>query len=174
MVGDSILVPPSNKNDLVGALPQEKTGTYIGFSGDYVGIRKTRYGINVETAWAYKKINYPSNGETYRPIFTDVNALFQPRLTKRIGLDFLAGVGLDSTRFTVPGGNTCSPTTGCTYFISANHFMEDLGFGVRYRFFRRFYIRPEVHYYHVQDNSAFSSNNVFRVGASLGYTFPHK
>jgi hypothetical protein len=40
------------------------------------------------------------------------------------------------------------------------------------------FIRPEIHYYHIQNNNNnlsdngfnFNSNNVFRVGASIGFT----
>jgi hypothetical protein len=52
--------------------------------------------------------------------------------------------------------------------------MEDLGGGVRYYVWHRLpnvYVRPEVHYYHIQNNVEFNSSNLFRVGASIGYTF---
>ena len=48
--------------------------------------------------------------------------------------------------------------------------MEDLGAGVRYYVWHHFFVRPEVHYYHIQNNVEFNSDNVFRVGASIGYT----
>jgi len=176
MVGGSTLMSASTRSDLVNFQPPVETnGTYIGISGDYVGFRKRRYGINVETAWRYKKANYPFNSETYRPIFTDVNALFQPRITKKVGLDFLGGIGVATTRFNLPGANSCgAPGGGCVNYTSSNHFMEDVGFGVRYRFWRSFFARPEAHYYHIQNNIEFRSDNVFRVGASIGYAFGSK
>ena len=67
------------------------------------------------------------------------------------------------------------PTTSCVYFgacyQSSNHFLVDLGAGLRYYFRGNFFVRPEVRYYRIFNNDVdFSSDNVFRVGASIGYT----
>jgi opacity protein-like surface antigen len=49
--------------------------------------------------------------------------------------------------------------------------MEDLGAGVRYYVWHHFFVRPEVRYYHIQNNTdEFNSSNIFRVGGSIGYT----
>jgi opacity protein-like surface antigen len=175
MVGGSFLEAPVDTNDSVNFhQPQERNGLYEGFSFDVVGIKRPRLGFNVETAWRHGQAAYPYNGETYRPIFTDANVLFQPRLNKKLGADLFAGVGIATTRFNISPGNSCTPTAGCTFYTTSEHFMEDLGAGLRYRVWRRFFIRPEVHYYHIQNNFQFSSNNVFRVGGSIGYTFGSK
>ena len=173
MLGGSTLEAFSANNDSVNfRQPQEKGGTYYSVSGDYVGFKKRRLGINVETAWRSKQTSYPFNGESYRPFFTDVNALYQPRIGKKFGLDVMAGVGIATTRFNLPPVSSCSTAAGgCINYTNSNHFMEHLGFGVRYYFFRSFFARPEVHYYHIQNNVQFYSPNVFRVGASIGYTF---
>ncbi len=155
--------------------PLEKGGTYFSVSGDYVGFRKTRFGLNVETSWRYKKGDYPYNGETYRPIFTDVNALYQPRVGKllhrQVGLDLMAGIGVASTRFTVPYSSSCGLSSGCIVYPSSNHFMEHISGGIRWQVWRGLFLRPEAHYYHIQNNVEFQSGNVYRVGASIGYTF---
>jgi hypothetical protein len=49
--------------------------------------------------------------------------------------------------------------------------MEHLGGGVRYYFWHQFFIRPEIHYYRIQNNVEFHSDNLFRASASIGYTF---
>ena len=149
--------------------PQEKGGVYPSVSAGV--LLKKRYGLNVETSWRDKKTTYDGY-ETYRPIFTDVNALFQPQLRKKIGLDLMAGVGVDSNRFYLPG-MTCGSVAG-TCYVSSDHFMEHLSGGVRYYFWHRlphFFVRPEIHYYHIQNNFEFHSNNVFRASVSIGYTF---
>jgi opacity protein-like surface antigen len=176
MVSGGTLSAFTPKNSSVNAPPVEKDGIYVGLSGDYIGFtKKYRLGVNVESSWRYHMASYPYNGESYRPIFTDVNALFQPRLNKRFGLDILAGVGVATNEFSVPGVAQCSIAGGgCITYTSANHFMEDIGGGVRYRFFRRLFVRPEGHYYHIQNNLGFNSNNVFRIGASIGYSFGEK
>jgi hypothetical protein len=167
----STLLASSRPSDLATFNePVLKGGTFVGINADFVGFRKRRLGLNVETSWRYRKAAYPFNGETYRPIFTDVNALFQPQLSKKLGLDFTGGVGVATTPFYLPGGNSCN-ASGCINYTSSNHFMEHLGGGVRYRVWRKFFVRPELNYYHVQNYVQFNSDNVFRVGASVGYTF---
>jgi hypothetical protein len=169
-VGWSTLESPYKASDLVNFHPPlEKGGFFPNVSLDVVRF-KHRLGFNVETAWRYKQASYYGY-ENYRPIFTDVNALFQPKLPRKFGLDITAGVGIASNLF-----DQLSPcnTPGCINFTSSNHFMEDFGAGFRYYFWHRlphFFLRPEAHYYHVHNNQGFNSDNVFRVGASIGYTF---
>lgn len=170
-VSGSVLTSSSPPSALVNFQPPaEKGGTYVGVNADFVGFRDRRFGLNVETAWSIHPQNY-AGYETYRPIFTDVNALFQPRISKKIGLDFLAGIGVASTRFNLP---TSCNIAGCINYTSSNHFMEDLGAGIRYYAWRHFFVRPEVRYYHIQNNFEFHSDNVIRAGASIGYTFGYK
>jgi hypothetical protein len=170
MVGGATLKSFAPLNDSVNFHPPaEQNGTYVSISGDFVGFRKRRLGLSFETAWRYHQGSYYGY-ETYRPIFTDANAFFQPKLSKRLGLDLMAGVGVASNRFNLLG--SCG-IPGCVNYTSSSHFMEDLGFGVRYRVWHRlphFFVRPEAHYYHIQNNREFNSDNVFRVGASIGYT----
>jgi hypothetical protein len=145
----------------------EKGGTYAAVSADML-LRK-RFGLNVETSWRFRQGNY-NGAEKYRPILTDVNALYQPKLSKKAGLDLMAGIGLASNRFYLPGNISCGPGAG-TCFVSSNHFMEHISAGFRYYFFHHFFLRPEIHYYHIQNNFEFRSDNLFRAGASIGYTF---
>ncbi len=177
MVGGATLMSFAPNSDSVNFhQPIEKGGVYVDISGNYVRF-KHHLGLNVETAWRYHQANYPYNGETYRPIFTDVNALFQPRIakTKKVGLDLFAGIGVASTRFNVASATSCGISSGgCINYTGSNHFMEDLGGGLRYYVWHRLnhvFVRPEVHYYHIQNNVEFNSANVFRLGASVGYNF---
>jgi hypothetical protein len=152
-------------------LPEENGGLYINIGGDAVFLRH-RLGVNVESAWRATQGEYIAGVENYRPVLTDFNLLFQPRLGKRLGLDLTGGIGAGSTRFYQPGPS-CS---GCINYVSTDHFMEHLGGGIRYYFWHHAFVRPEVNYYHIQNNNTvedngFSSNNLLRVGASVGYTF---
>ena len=81
----------------------------------------------------------------------------------------MAGFGGESLLFY----NTFSRCnySNCLVNVNSNHFLLHLGGGVRYYVWREFFIRPEVHYYRVLNNSQFNSDNIFRVGASIGYTF---
>ncbi len=151
----------------------ERGGTYLNVGADVVF--KRRIGFAWETAWRASQASYEGGYETYRPILTDFNALYQPRLGKKIGLDLTGGIGIDSTRFYVPAIVSCSYFGGCINYTSTHHFMEDLGAGLRYYVWHHVFVRPEIHYYHIQGNTdintgGFSSDNLFRVGASIGYT----
>ncbi len=170
MIGGGTLLSSSPASGLGNfQLPAEKGGTYINITGDVIGF-KHRIGFGVETAWRASQANYPDyQDETYRPILTDFNAVFQPKITKKIGADLFGGIGVASTRFYVPQIVSCS-YVGCINYSSSDHFMEDLGGGIRYYVWNHFFVRPEIHYYHIQNNEEFNSNNVFRVGGSIGYT----
>jgi opacity protein-like surface antigen len=150
--------------------PAEKGGAYLNVTGDVVGFKR-RLGFGIETAWRASQGNYADYlGEAYRPILTDFNAVFQPKLGKKVGVDLFGGIGIASTRFYVPAIVSCSYFSGCINYTSSDHFLEDLGGGVRYYVWHHVFVRPEVHYYHIQNNVEFYSPNVIRVGASLGYT----
>lgn len=171
MIGGGTLLS-SNPNAGSGFNPSEKGGTYINIDGNVIGFKK-RLGINIGTAWRASQTNYyGDSGLTYRPIFTDFNAIYQPKLGKKVGLDVFGGIGIASTRFYAQQFVSCGAFS-CTNYTSSNKFMEDLGGGIRYYVWRHAFVRPEVHYYHIQSNTDpfnFSSNNVVRVGASIGYT----
>jgi outer membrane protein with beta-barrel domain len=147
----------------------EKGGFYPAVSADVIFHK--RIGFEFDTAWRGSQGAYGgSGGAPYRPILTGFNAMYQPRLGKKIGVDLLGGIGLQSTRFY---GYT--QTSNCVYFgacFTSNHsFLIDVGGGVRYYVWNHFFVRPEVRYYYIVNNTnIFSSDNVFRVGASIGYT----
>ena len=130
-----------------------------------------RLGVGFDADWRASQGSYGgTGGQPYRPLLFDFNGVYQPRLGKKAGLDLFGGIGWQSTRFY---GYT--PTSGCVYFgacyTSSNHFLVDLGAGVRYYPWGHFFVRPEVRYYHILNNTdVFSSGNVVRVGASIGYT----
>jgi hypothetical protein len=169
MFGGGTLLSSSNSNSSLA--PSENGGTYLNIDGDVVGFKK-RFGLNIGTAWRASQGDYGTgSGITFRPILTDFNALYQPRLGKKVGLDLFGGIGIASSRFYVPQIVSCNIGSGCINYTSSNHFMEDLGGGIRYYVWHHFFVRPEVHYYHIQGNTdQFNSNNAVRVGASIGYT----
>jgi hypothetical protein len=147
----------------------EKGGLYPTISADVIFHR--RIGFNFEASWRARQGIYGgcSGCQPYRPILYDFNAVFQPKLSKKVGADLMGGIGAQSTRFY---GYT--PTSNCVYFgacyASDNHFLVHLGGGVRYYFRNHLFLRPEAHFYHIVNQNQFSSGNVVRVGASIGYT----
>jgi hypothetical protein len=173
MIGFGTVVSPSNNGcGYYGGsgnyVCPEKGGLYVNVGGDV--IFHHRYGAGFDIAWRGGQGNYESTGQPYRPILFAFNGVYQPRISKKLGADLLGGIGWQSTRF-----YGYSYSTNCIYFgacyNSSNHFLVDAGAGLRYYFWHAMFIRPEFRYYYINNNTAdFSSNNVIRVGASIGYT----
>jgi Outer membrane protein beta-barrel domain len=146
----------------------EKGGLYPTIGGD--AIFHKRFGIGGDITWRGGQGNYAGLGIPYRPIIFDINGVYQPRLGKKVGLDLLGGIGWQTTRFY--GYNN---STSCIYFSacynSHNHFLLDVGAGIRYYVWGHVFLRPEVRYYHIVNNTdVFTSSDIVRVGASIGYT----
>jgi hypothetical protein len=146
----------------------EKGGLYPTISADVIFHK--RVGFNFEASWRARQGNYAGLGIPFRPILFDFNGVYQPHLSKKVGVDLMGGIGWQSTRF-----YGYQPTSNCVYFgacyTSSNHFLVDVGGGIRYYVRGHVFVRPEAHFYHILNNTAdFSSNNVVRVGASIGYT----
>ncbi len=171
--GGTLLSPSPSSNELALGNIAEKGGTYLGVGGDIIGFKR-RLGINIETSWRASQASY-FGYESYRPILTDFNAIFEPKLGKKVALDLFGGIGIASTRFYVPYATSCSYFSGCINYTTNDHFMQDAGAGLKYYVWKHVFVRPEIHYYHIDgndnvDNGGFTSNNIFRVGASIGYT----
>ena len=82
----------------------------------------------------------------------------------------MAGVGIDSNRFYLPG-QTCRFFQGtCLSAAITSWNMPALAFVTIFGTTRPTFIRPEIHYYHIQNNVEFHSDNVFRASVSVGYT----
>jgi hypothetical protein len=171
-VGGSTLFSSSLTNASQAYLPSaEKGGVYPGFSVDYFR-KNSPFGFNAEFSFRDKQGFY--NGyQAYRPVFYDVNALYTRRLNKLIIGDVMAGVGGETLIFYNTYRN-CFYSGGCTPNVNSTHLALHLGGDLRYYFWRNFFVRPEAHYYYVHNNFQFRSDNVARVGASIGYTFGRK
>ena len=168
-VGAGILISTKNTSASQSYLaPPEKGGIYPSVS--LTRIRKSRLGYNAELAFRYKEGIY-NNFQQFRPFLYDFNAVFAPRLGKRTIGELMAGVGGQSVLFYSPYGN-CPFASGCSTHLNSTHFLMHVGGGVQYRVWRNFFVRPEAHYYRIVNNTdEFHSDNVLRVGASIGYTF---
>jgi len=175
MIGFGTIVSPGAAScNLTSGCP-EKGGLYPSVSADVIFHR--RIGFAYEVTWRGGQGLYGGSGSApYRPIIQDFNAVFQPRVSKKVGLDLMAGIGWQDTRL-YTANYTCT-FFSCTNYSSSNHFLVDVGGGIRYYFWHHAFIRPEVKYYNVHNNVGnlslgsfgFSSSSIVRVGASIGYT----
>jgi hypothetical protein len=148
--------------------PAEKGGTYASVSADI--LFKNRVGFNGEVAFRAKQGLY--NGyQGFRPVFYDFNGVYAPRIGRKVSPELMAGVGGESILF-YNRYATCNSNyfSGCRTNASSNHFMVHIGGGVRYYFWRSFFVRPEAHLYLIPNNVQFNSDYVGRIGVSIGYT----
>lgn len=175
MLGFGTIVDPSSSTPnctlsfTSNCLGPEKGGLYTTISGDV--IFKRRVGFNFEANWRTKQgLDNANGGQLYRPLLFDFNGVYQPRITKKVGADLMGGIGWQSTRFYGYNYSSNCLVFGSCY-TSNNHFLVHLGGGLRYYVFGNLFLRPEVHYYHILNNTdVFTNSNVLRVGASIGYT----
>lgn len=155
----------SSANSL--SAPAEGGGTYVGFNGDV--LIKDHLGVQGEVNWRASQGMY-AGVVPYRPLFWDFNAIYARRFTKLVGAEAVAGIGGASIRF-YQGQYSCDYYGNCSNYVSSNHFMGDVGGGLRLYVWRSFFVRPEVRLYLVHNNVEFSSAYPVRFGASIGYTF---
>lgn len=174
MLGFGTLMSPgaaacgSSFSSLAGNCP-EKGGLYMNIGADV--IFHGRMGVGFDAAWRAAQGSYGGyGGQPFRPILFDFNGVYQPQLSKKIGADLMGGIGWQSTRF-----YGYLPTSNCVYFgacyNSSNHFLVDIGAGIRYYVWGHVFVRPEIRYYKIFNNTVdFTSGNIIRAGASIGYT----
>jgi hypothetical protein len=165
--GSSLFATKSYNASEISPPPAERGGVYPGFGLQY--ILDNHFGVNAEMSFRYDRGIYDSY-QPYRPIFYDFNGVFAPTFTKKWSANMMAGVGVESLYF-YNQYSTCSPNSVCRPLINSSHFMVHLGAGPRYYFYHHMFVRPEAHYYFIPNNVEFHSDHLFRLGASVGYTF---
>jgi Outer membrane protein beta-barrel domain len=157
---------PTSASAQLPIICPEKGGLFTNLGGDVIFHR--RFGIGFDATWRTSQGNFGNIGQPYRPIIFDFNGVYQPRLGKKAGLDLMGGIGWQTTRFYLP---YCTNGFTCNNYVSSNHFLVDLGAGLRYYVWGHVFVRPEARYYKVFNNSDYyTSGNIIHVGASIGYT----
>lgn len=174
-VGGSTLFSTKNPTASLAFLPPpERGGVYPNASIERTF--KNHFGYNAEFVFRYKRELY--NGyQPVRPMLYDfngvyvsrLNGIFPGRIAKRTRIAFTGGVGGETVLFYTQYGN-CS-FSACAASVNANHFLVHAGAEIRYMLYHRLFIRPEANLYHIFDNSEFHSDNVLRLGASIGLNF---
>lgn len=163
--GVSGLTGPSSTADLqtIGG------GAYPTFGMDFLFYHNLGVGFNA----AFRANQNLYQGQLpFRPFFYDVDAVYAPPLGKRAQLELSAGIGAESIRFYTPTFQ-CS-FTGCTNFVSSNHFLGQFGAAIRLYVTPKIFIRPEAHLYAVHNNVEFSGSRATRFGMSIGYSFKNQ
>ena len=140
-------------------------GLYPSFNANF--FLRHRLGFGGELAWRAKQ-NLYLGYQPYRPIIYDFNAVWAPHIAKGTWAELMAGVGAESLHFY---GFTSCGFTGCTNYVSSNHFLGHFGAGLRYNIWGHMFVRPEAHLYLIHNNLEFSSPRATRFGVSIGYSF---
>lgn len=140
-------------------------GAYPTFSSDYLFLHN--FGVGGEVSWRATQSTY-LGFQPYRPIFYDFNGVWAPPLGKHAAAELMAGIGAESIRFYQPF-LSCG-FTGCTNYTSTNHFMGDVGGGVRIYVRGGLFVRPEAKLYLVHNNVEFSGSRSASFGLSIGYS----
>ena len=165
--GLSTIESPSAASATGDHFPQKLgSGAFPVVTGDFV--MKNHFGASAEVSWRASQALY-QGVSPYRPIFYDFNGMYERQFGKRLGVEVMAGFGAESIRFYQNFVN-CS-FTGCTNYSSSNHFMGDVGGGVRLYLLDSIFIRPEARFYMIHNNVEFSGSHAARLGISVGYTF---
>jgi hypothetical protein len=173
----TIMSPSASSCSTLTFLCPEKGAVYPAVGFDVIFHR--RFGFAYDVTWRGGQGSYPTTGQAYRPIINDFNAVFQPRLGKKVGLDLVGGIGFQDTRaYGYQPTYSCYALGAC--FTSTFHLLTDVGGGIRYYFWHHVFLRPEVRYYWINNNNSgslssggnvsFTSGNIVRVGGSIGYT----
>lgn len=141
-------------------------GAYPVISGDVHIFHN--FAVGGEIAWRGSQGEW-GGYQPFRPLFFDADAYYLPKLANRAYLELSGGIGAQSTRFYTPN-YTCDFYT-CSNYNSINHFAIQVGAGLKYYAYGNFFVRPEAHFYWVDNNAEFSANYLTRYGVSIGYTF---
>lgn len=170
----TVKAPAATTNSSGIPVPSLSGGLYPSFSGIF--ILRHHIGFGGEVAWRARQAIYGGStssfvfAQPYRPIFYDFNAVYGATFQKKFGADVMAGIGGEDLRFYTPY-YSCGAFSGCTNYVSSNHFAGHFGGDIRFYFWGHAFIRPEAHYYVVRNNFEFNRANVSRFAVSIGYSF---
>lgn len=104
----------------------------------------------------------------------DIDAVYQPVNTKKVGLKLRAGIGGANIKF-YESGSASNSVIGSQnysqYFGSSNHFQVNGGIGVQIYLTDHIFVRPEFNVHYVRNLSQYGSNIITQEMVWLGYSF---
>ena len=159
------------------------SGFMLGFGGDLMLWKK--FGIGGEVALQPGKQTYVNlNGSAAsqglnslsiqsRMTIFDINGIFQPISTKKVGLKLIAGIGGANLKFYEAGSSSSvlGSQNQSQYVQSANHLNVHGGVGVDIFVTDHIYIRPQFDVHYIPNLSQFGSSVVLDGMVWVGYSF---
>jgi hypothetical protein len=165
--GVGTLIAPSSSSASGNYSPQTiGGGAYLDFDTNF--LIHHNFGAGFDIAWRASQ-NLYQGYQGFRPILYDFHGIYAPPLGKHAQLELLGGIGGLTTRF-YSDVYQCS-FVSCTNYADSNHFMGDVGAGVRIYVKGNVFLRPEVRQYFIHNNYEFSSPYATRADVTLGYAF---
>lgn len=148
-------------------------GFFETFGADVIFLRDHKLGVGGELS--FRKDRGPYAGLAYRPMFYDINAVYQPwTVARRFAPELQAGFGRATLKFyytpefclTFPQG--CRLPTGPA--TSANYLQLHLGGGLRYYVYKDLFVRPQLDIRWLHNLAYFGRSWVPEYSVALGYT----
>lgn len=147
-------------------VPSLGGGAFMSVGGD-VFLRKT-LGFYGQAAWRARQADYAGN--PVRPLFYDFGVAWQPfHFSPKLVPFFRAGLGAESIRVYQPF-YTCGSFTGCSNYVTANHFMGHLGVGLKFYLTQHIFLMPDANLYLIRHNVEYQASSAHMYGIAIGYT----
>jgi hypothetical protein len=159
------------------------SGATIGLGGDLMLWKK--FGVGAEVAFQPAKQTFVnlnasaaaagvnSLSVTSRMTLIDVNGIFEPVNTKKVGVKLEGGIGDANLKFyeSASSSSVLGSQNSSQYFGSANHFQVHGGLGVEIYLTDHIFIRPQFDVHYVRNLTQFGSNLVTSEMVWLGYNW---
>src|ERR1017187_925808 len=167
------------KSKLKSATKSRSTlsGFFLGFGGD--AILWKNFGIGGEVSVQPAKSQFITSAYgplDYRQTFYDFNGIYEPVHSKRVALEWQAGVGGAKSGFSITSSNCVG--SACVSqsqpVVNSNHFQVHAGVGVSLFVTEHIFIRPQfdIHYVpNLNTQPGFGSNLVTAGMVWVGYNF---
>ncbi len=130
------------------------------------------YGVGADVSWRAGKADYA--GLLYRPLFYNLDGVWQPFTTKRFEPEIHAGLG--GMRLAYSYSQTqCDPFGGCQTsnqsVTNSSHFQVHFSGAARLYVTDHVFVRPNVDLHHVSNLFQFGNNWVPEYSLGVGYSF---
>jgi hypothetical protein len=130
------------------------------------------YGIGGDLNWRFTQGAYA--GLNYRPLFYDIDGIYQPVRTKHVDPELRLGLGGASVRYSI-NQSSCDQFTGCSssnqFLESSNHFQVHGAAAARIYATDHIFVRPAFDLRYVNNFSQFGHNWVPEYSLGVGWSF---
>jgi hypothetical protein len=160
------------------------SGFMLGFGGNLMLWKHFGVGANVsfqlpqQTYAVFQQQNVstqtPGISIKTRMTLYDFDGIVQPYRSKKLGLQFIGGIGGANLKFYEAESATdvlSGSSNVSEYFESANHFQVHGGVGVQLYVTDHFFLRPQFDAYYVNNLNQFGSKLVTQEAVWVGYSF---